>query len=270
MKFIFLLTGKVSALEPELGLARNKTTSNQSKNMNKMYKAAILAALGLASVTAAQAVNYNGDLLVGFTTGSGNDVIYDLGAASSLTSGETWDLSSPLTGYALDSVQWGVIGSTGPSAGGNNSTYNSQRYVYTTDLSQPQILTGKTMWQGINGTYIPSIYQNFSGTGAGDSISIASSDANSWYGQTTFAGQSGPSTFITYANPNTTGTGSVDFYQMVATGSSTVLGTFSLDSTDTLTFSLAPVPEPTTTGLMAAGGGLLMLAGRNKFGRKQS
>ena len=35
MKFIFLLTGKVSALEPELGMARN---TNDLKSINKKYE----------------------------------------------------------------------------------------------------------------------------------------------------------------------------------------------------------------------------------------
>lgn len=234
--------------------------------MKRMYKTALLAALGLASVTAAKSATYNGDLLVGFTTGSGSDVIYDLGSASSLTNGQTWDLSSVLTGYTLSGVEWGVIGSTGPVSGG--SGLNNQRYVYTTDLTDPQNLTGKNMWNGINGTAVPGIYQNFTTTGAGASLSIASTDisGNSWYGSTTISGGSGNSSgfFTAYADPNTTGLGSVNFYQAVATDTApTQFGTFSLDGTSTLTF--AAVPEPSTFGLFAAGGGLLLLTWRNKF-----
>lgn len=231
----------------------------------------MLAALGLASVTAVNAATYNGDLLVGFTTGTGSDAIYDLGAATSLTNGQTWDLTSLLTGYTLTDVQWGVIGSTGPVTGGNG--LNNQRYVYTTDLTTPQNLTGKTLWTAVNGTAVPGIYQNFTTAGAGSSLSISATDANSWYGSTTASGGIGnPSGFFTvYADPNTTGLTTVDFYQSVALDTAaTQFGTFTLDGTSTLTFNLTPVPEPSTCALLAVGGGFFVMTWRNKFRSKKS
>jgi len=64
--------------------------------MRTSLKAALLAVLGLASVMAAQAVTYNGDLIVGFTKASGNDLVYDLGAETTITNGQKWNLGSAL------------------------------------------------------------------------------------------------------------------------------------------------------------------------------
>ena len=282
MKFIFLLTGKVSALEPELGLARNKTTSNQSKNMNKMYKAAILAALGLASVTAAQAqtasTTYNKDLLVGFTTGTGTDLVYDLGSAANVLNGTltSWTLTDGFTAASLTnglaSVEWGVIGGVGPANGG--SSLNGQRFVYTTAQTTPAVtISGKTTW-GNDLSGIGNIYGGFPAAGAGQFETIIASDSsnNSWYEQTTLAGAGDNTTAYIKdigQDPNSTGLVSADLYAIAADNSApTDLGTFTLNADNTLTFAVNPVPEPTTTGLVAAGGGLLMLVRRNKFSRK--
>ena len=78
--------------------------------MIKRFKSVLVAIAVGVVLTSAQAATYNGDLLIGFTTQSGNDVIYDLGAESSLVNGETWNLSSLLSGYNLNNVNWGVIG----------------------------------------------------------------------------------------------------------------------------------------------------------------
>jgi hypothetical protein len=72
--------------------------------------------LGLAAVAAgisASAATYNGDLFIGFTTQSGKDLVYDIGQASSLFAGQTWDLSTSLTGAGIGSLggaKWGVLG----------------------------------------------------------------------------------------------------------------------------------------------------------------
>src|SRR5271170_4881090 len=124
--------------------------------MKKIFKSALLASsLGLAGITTAQAVSYNGDLLVGFTEGSGNDAVLDLGAASSLYDGETWDLTSLLTGYNLSTIQWGVIGSTsGTSPREAWSTYDGNA------------LPNNGAWNNLNAPAV-DLYSYFSAAGAG-------------------------------------------------------------------------------------------------------
>jgi PEP-CTERM motif len=227
--------------------------------MKNFYKATWLAVLGLASVSAVKAAPYNGDLIIGFTAGSGNDVVYDLGAASSLTSGETWDLSSILTGYDLSTISWGVIGTL--------NTGSPRTAWSTTDgTTPPANLPSLSAW-GKNNTAISSIYQNFASAGAGQSISIDVSDDNSWNSQTI-----NPSLTTQYANvygnPNVVGATSDSLYSILANNSApTFLGNFTLDNTGAVTFN--PVPEPSTYGLLAVAG-LLGLSCLKSFRRNQA
>jgi len=227
--------------------------------MKNLYKAALRAVLGLASISAVNAAPYNGDLIIGLTEGSGNDVVYDLGAASSLTGGETWDLSSILSGYDLSTISWGVIGTLNA---GSPRTASS-----TTDgTTPPANIPNLSAW-GKNNTAISSIYQNFASAGMGQSILITVSDDNSWNSQTI-----SPSLTTQYANvygnPNVVGTTSDSLYSILANNSApTLLGNFNLDGTGMVTFN--PVPEPSTYGLLAVAG-LLGLSRFKSFGRKQA
>ncbi len=229
---------------------------------NKMYQAAILAVLGLASVSAVQAASYNGDLLIGLTTQSGNDVVYDLGSYSSLTYGETWDLSSAISAAGLSltgSTLWGIIGAQNVSG---------TRYAYITGNSANSI-PGITAWNKIN-TGVATIYNSLSTAGAGNYGTPSSSLTYSWNQQTAQGGAATGTAFSAVsANPNSTGFNYFQaIYQQVAGGSpATDVGGFSLSSAGVLTFET--VPEPGTYAMMAVGGGFLMLVGRNKFGRKQ-
>ena len=227
--------------------------------MKNFYKAAWLAVVGLASVSAVKAAGYNGDLIIGFTSGSGNDVIYDLGAASSLTSGETWDLSSILSGYDLSTINWGVIGAL-------NTGTPRTAWSTTDGTTAPANIPSLSAW-GKNNTAISSIYQNFASAGAGQSISIDVTDDNSWQSQTI-----SPSLTTQYANvygnPNVVGTTADSLYSILANNSApTLLGNFNLDDTGLVTFS--PVPEPSTYGLLAVAG-LLAFSRLNPFRRKQA
>lgn len=223
--------------------------------MTKLYKAALLAAVGLVGIPAAQAATYNGDLLVGFTSGSGNDYIYDLGAPSSLTDGQTWALGSDLAAYTLSTVNWGVIGDQKISGTG---------YLWsTTDGASANTLAGIAAWGNVD-TGVRSIYSNFGTAGAGNSLTIGSTDDNSWYQQTINGAL--PLQYVnTYLNPNVVGLTSDTLYSVVANGSSPVaIGTFTLDNTGTLTYNaIAPVPEPSSLALLG-GGALLMAALRKK------
>ncbi len=228
--------------------------------MNKIYKATLLAALGLSGVLSAQAATYNGDLLVGFTTQSGNDLIYDLGSTASLLSGQTWNLTALLTGYNLNAVNWGLIGDANLS--GIHTAWSSTEGV------TPGSIPSTAAWGKID-TAVKSIYQNFGAAGAGQSLSIDSADDNSWNHQTV-----SPSLTTQYANvygnPNVVGLTSASLFSAVGDGSTpSLLGTFSLNSSSVLTYSATPAPEPGTFALIG-GGAALLLVFRNKFRRPNS
>lgn len=244
--------------------AKVSTGGNLQKIMNKIYKAALLSVLGFAGAMTAHAQTaYNGDLIVGFTTQSGNDLVYDLGAESSLVNGESWALTSLLTGMNLSTVDWGVVGSTPPPI-----TRTGTDYSWTTTAlgaPTPASINGNTTLKDDVESPIGNIYQNFATAGAGQSLSISSSSDDSWNTET--VNPNAPGDYInTYENPNVTGETSADFYQALSDNSApTLLGTFALNSSGDLTFTATP--EPSTYGLLAAGG-LLFVASR-KFRRQQ-
>ena len=236
-----------------------------------MYQAAVLAALGLASVTAAQAVSYNGDLLAGFTTASGTDLVYDLGSVANVlgnNGGAGWDLTAALTAAGLDSslstVQWGVVGS--------GTTVNHSPIVWATSLTGPSPINSGNF--GSIRSAVGSLMANdFTTAGLGNYATPGYGAAFSWYSQTaqTVAnGLSGTAFAALDLNPNTTGLGMISLYDQNSSDSSvTQYGTFALSQNAGI-ITLTEVPEPSVNALMAVGGGVLMLVGRNKFGRKQS
>ena len=203
--------------------------------MIKRFKSVLVAIAVGVVLTSAQAATYNGDLLIGFTTQSGNDVIYDLGAESSLVNGETWNLSSLLSGYNLNNVNWGVIG---------DKNISGVRYVWsTTSGFTPDPVAGTAAWTKIN-TGIGSIYQNFGTAGAGQSLSIASTDDNSWNMQTINGGL-GAQFINAYGNPNVVGPTTDSLYSMIADGSNpTLVGSFTLAANGVVTFNTGSTPPP--------------------------
>jgi hypothetical protein len=206
------------------------------------------AALGTAS---AQAGNYTGDLLVGFTSGTGSDFIYDIGPASGLAYGQQWNLGAQLAGFNLGTVSWGVIGDKNVS--GVRTAWT------TTGGTTPLSLASPTDWGNLD-TPTASIFQNFSAAGAGQSLLIAASDDNSW-NQQTINGALTTQYINAYGNPNIVGLGLDNFYMLVANGSAPLYqGGFSLDGSGTLTYV---VPEP-GVGTLILGMGLLVLAFRRQ------
>jgi hypothetical protein len=240
---------------------KNITQPIHKIKMKKHYKAALLAVLGLASLSAAQAATYpKGDLIVGFTIGSagaGTDLIYDLGQTSSLTDGQSWDLSSLLTGYNLNNVQWGVIGNT-----------TSPRVDWTTtDGTQAATVGTLTLFNGLN-SIDGGIYSFFGTAGAGQYAVVDYSEQNSWYSQTVSP------TLTTqyktmYEDPNVTGLTTATLWNAAYQTTPTEMGSFTLNGSGVLSFNVTPVPEPSTMGLFSAGAGMLVLAWRNKSRRKQ-
>lgn len=216
---------------------------------------AVLSAAALAAALSTEAATYTGDLLIGFTSQSGNDFIYDLGQASALTSGETFNLSSGLAGFNLSTVHWGIIGDK--NVGGIRTAWT------TTGGLAPNSIPSTAAW-GTLDTATKSIYQNFPVGGAGDSFSISASDDNSW-NQQTILGSLTTQYHNAYEDPNTIGVGSENFYSLIANGSAPSLaGSFSLSANGSLTFTA--VPEPSTCVL--AGFGLLGISFCRRAGRK--
>src|ERR1700733_8129982 len=95
------------------GLAgKIRTKQFKKQNMKKgQIKLVLLVILGLGVMATVQAqtaftytgtpqsgggATYNSDLILGFTATTGNDIEFDLGPASSLVSGDSWNLSSIL------------------------------------------------------------------------------------------------------------------------------------------------------------------------------
>src|SRR5579872_3048948 len=103
------------------------------QNMDKIVKLTLLpiALAAFSAVSSATAGTvYNGDLIIGFTVGTGNDLVYDLGPVSAVTNNRTWSLTSLLSGYDLATVNWGIIGNTL-----NGGTVSADNSVYTTSAT---------------------------------------------------------------------------------------------------------------------------------------
>jgi hypothetical protein len=225
--------------------------------MKKQTKATLIALAIVSATAASQAAAYNNDLIIGFSSTTGNDLLYDLGSVSSLTAGETWNLSSLLSGYNLSTVNWGVVG--------NSSASGSSRILYTTFGSSPAT-AGTGRGNSVN-TADGALYSNFATAGAGQFASVDSTTDNSWNHQTI-----NPTLTTQYLNawesPNTVGAGSINFWTMQANSSAGNQDQFfTLGSDGVVTF--AAVPEPSTYGLFA-GAGLLAVCLRNQFRRKQA
>lgn len=236
--------------------------------MKNSYKAALLAAIGLVSISAAQAQTYtSGDLLVGFTTGSGTDLIYDLGQESALVNGETFSGLSTLLSSdfgSLSSVNWGVIG--------NGANSGSPRTLWTTTAVgvTPATVQGNPKFSALNND-LGLLAENFAGaTSAGQSATVSATASTSWNVVTTPNATLSTDYINEYENPNVVGANSAAFSQVLNNGSTpTLLGDFTLGADDSFTFNTVSVPEPTTYGMIAAAG-LLVVAFRNQFSRKQA
>jgi len=227
--------------------------------MKKQTKATLIALAIVGVAATSHAAAYNNDLIIGFSSTTGNDLLYDLGSFSSLSQGETWNLSSLLGSYNLNTVNWGVIG--------NTSQTLQNRTIYTTFNSAPGTVNSGIGSQLNSDT--TSIYGNFATGGQGNSASVDSTTDNSWNHQTlnpTLPGQYKNE----YENPNQVGVGSINFWTGKASGADLTQDSFfTLDSSGTVTFGTAAVPEPSTYGLFA-GAGLLVVCLRNQFRRKQA
>lgn len=204
--------------------------------MMKRIKNGVLSVLVVTlGFAAAQAADYNGDLIIGFTAEVGTDLEYDLGSASSITNGQTWNLNSLLASFELATVKWGVIGSDA-NAG----------YAYATKATGTPETLNEARWASQD-LAINSIYSLFHDSGPGKSVQPPSNLANSWNQQTVV----GPLTSNyknVYLNPNTAGLASINIYRIFLNNSApTLFGAFSLAANGVVTFttpsSAPPAPK---------------------------
>src|SRR5215510_210662 len=158
-------------------------------------KACLLMAAAFALVVPAGAAAYNGDLLIGFTTQSGKDLVYDIGPAASLFPGQSWNLSSSLLGAGISSLggaKWGVIG---------DKNISGQRYVWSTSSGVvPSTIPNTAVWGSVD-TPIRSIASQFTTLGLNQSVTPDSSFDNSW-NQQTIAGTLTTQFHNVYGDPN--------------------------------------------------------------------
>ena len=207
------------------------------KNMTNKIKLALLATTVGLTLTSSQAATYTGDLIVGFTTQTGNDLVYDLGAQSALTNGSSWNLSALLAGYNLDLVNWGVIG--------DKNVSGIRTAWITTDGIVPSAVPNLNTWGNLDNA-TGTIIQNMPSGGAGQSVLIDSAAANSWNKETL----DGLGSFTSYQSfkgntPNVVGKTSATFFSMIANGSTPVnIGTFTLSGSGTLTFNVVSANPP--------------------------
>jgi hypothetical protein len=284
MEFFRMACRIVPFLEPQSGTMKQRTENKaKATPMNKLYKAALVAILGLTGAATANA-STGYDLILGVTqTGAnvtGNDYFLDLGSvvsypgASILTYGETWNLNADLTaqGFNLNQVQWGVFGNANHADGAT-----TQLTWITTPGNTPNKINGGSGFDVIN-TPINSMLQSGFGVNGqttftlhGQTGTTLASGDNSWNGETIVAPY-GTSLFnVLGMTPNVTGTGVPEtLWQTPDNNSSpSALGYFSLDNGGILHYDVAPVPEPGTVSLIGAGA-LLLLALGKKFPPQQS
>jgi len=210
--------------------------------MMKMLSLALTVATGLV-VASTQAATYNGNLIIGFSDGFGDDLVYDLGPYSSITNGQTWNLNALLSAYTLSTVNWGVVGNSTTAANGGIGT---SRKIWTTRIETPSTVTGNSFGANIN-TADASIYQSFGSAGTGQNVYISPLDDNSWNRQTINPTLTGQYQNV-YGNPNATGTSTISFWQAIANNSTPVIvGSFSLATNGVVTFTPPSSTPPAPT-----------------------
>lgn len=266
--------------------------------MKKLYQAALLAALGLGSITAAQAST---DLLLGFNDAAGptsaqNDYVIDLGlngatlVADANANNGTYDLSSlfnsgtfttafintaaDLSGTTLDpnalnNVCAGVVG---------GYTISNPKLLYQTVAAgvTPFALNGSELSGAANAATGVAIGEYSSGslpTGGWSALvsvdantpgSIVSGSSVSGYTGTSAVGNlsSGALSLELWENQRNTSSGPAAGWVDE--------GTFNINvSSETVTFTVAPAPEPSTLGLLGVAG-LASLTFSRRFVRKNA
>jgi hypothetical protein len=262
----------------------------------------VVAAAALCAVNASAQITYNnGDLLAGFRvasgTGSGTDVIVDLGAINNFqptaASQSFSGVSSALTsvfGNNLSGVYWSVFGANvtpnsyglapNPSVSetdpdtiwvtkprSNASIQTSAPFVGSDDSQNPVALDILQIGDSTDDSADASDVTPISS----DIISITY-DSENGYGYSPVIEDSGDANTSGNFGGDWTavekkGSGTSDLYQSNpgSSGTATYLGDFVLGSSGSLAFN--PVPEPSTWAILGAG--LMSLLTVNRYRRNK-
>jgi hypothetical protein len=227
-----------------------KTSTNRScNNTNEMKKhiKALLMAVAASAVVASTAHAASGDLIVGFEHGSGNTYVVNLGQFSALANGTTWSLGSQLAAAGFNAstpgsgVNFGVIGF-------NN--LDSTLYSTFGPVDPTSDFNGaKTVVNTINNNNHTQAF----GSGLDWFTETENTfAAGNWFGNT-------------LNNPNATQPGAATLNSFGLDSSTTAsFLDFTLGADGTLTYGVVAAPEPSTYGLVA-GLGLLLVAFRRQF-----
>lgn len=232
----------------------------------------MLTAAAVAMATTVRAQYFTGDLVIGFTGGAANDVLFDLGAGTGLPTSGSLNLSSFLNSSLLQGNDYtslagkfvGVIGAR-PTPGG--TTGNQGIWSTTTHGgAAPATLANSSAFNAAR-LSVDSTGGLIDGTGSpANSIAVDKSDPNSWNSNVKNGGVN--SFTSNYGDPSVLFSGSstildlwYEKWQDAPTGPA-LLGTLTLGNDYSLTFTA--VPEPSSYGLIA-GLGLLMLGIRRQM-----
>jgi len=252
--------------------------------MKNNIRIAALIALGLVSVSAAQASTT--DLLLGFNDAAGpsaanNDYVIDLGLngntliSDALGNGGTWNLSSQFTASTF-STAFSADGSAGNNvaAGVVGGISGSPNYLFSTFAGIPSAPTKNQFQNSLSDAQSPSIGEYSSATAGGWSSLVAASPTS---GGTIITGNAVAQNTGNPTESLSSGSLSIDLWENTRTGLNgqptgwVDEGTFTINTTsDSVIFSTpSAVPEPATYGLLS-GAGLLVLGLRRQLSLKKA
>jgi hypothetical protein len=245
--------------------------------MKNLYKAALLAVLGITAVSSAQA---SSDLILGFNDvtlgGSANDYVVDLGTANFTTSttfstsfsGSSFNSAFGADANALNHVSAGIVGTPNATTLFQTSPLLGDPAFAATTSSFPNAVNDiNAVALGVYSStsasgWTANIAQSSTQTGTSSSSSLAGSTANP------MLQLSSGVTTETLWEATESGSGR----NKVVSGWEDI-GTFTINAnTDTVSFTgadVSAVPEPSTYGLLA-GAGLLVVALRRNFSTKNA
>jgi len=245
-----------------------------------------MAGIGL-SVQSAKAVTYsNGDLFLGFQASGGTGVtstyLVDIGQASTYTTATgSFNLSLGNIGADLTAIyganwdtrtdlSWGIAGAVTPALGsdGNRTRYASAAEITPGTMADAWVrLSNSQSALATNGvsSLATAFVNNYSAT-ANSTVAVieGTSDVNNWV-----SFQSGGLSFGTY-NPSIEGTvgTALDLFRMTTSSTpnltGTYEGTFSINNSGQVGFSLSPAPEPSTYALIGLGAAFVLILRRRK------
>jgi hypothetical protein len=257
--------------------------------MKKLYKAGLLAALGFGSITAAQA--QSSDVLLGFNdlagpTSAQNDYVIDLGPVSTaLVNGNSWSINSSIFTTAFINTKADLSGNTLDSNWQNNvavgvvEAYSGgyPKTLYYTAVTPKIGFSNSQMQNSLVSVQNPTIgeYASSSGSAVFNAWSqyIAQDPNTVGYVSTGFSLAQQMTNPLQYLSSGVVTETLYESSKASLSASYTAfaaVGTFTINANnDTITYAVTPAPEPTTYGL-AATAGLLMLTFRRKFTRNNA